>query len=124
MAFNIPSLGQAIAGAVSPSEPRYLRGAFIGYMPGEFLGGSKIRVPFRFNPESIQRNSSIETGKEADGAEGAKGPKPTAKTGRGADANSGKLKIAFSVKIRFDAFERSDFANALLPDLGISPELA
>ena len=42
-------------------EINYLRGAFIAYEPGGYPDRKRV-IPFRFNPESLSRQLSIEQG--------------------------------------------------------------
>jgi hypothetical protein len=101
----------------------YLRGAFIAYEPGGYPDRKRV-IPFRFNPEGLTRQLSIEqgqgggTGTQSEGAGGGE-------TGeQGADASSGTLKESFSVQIRVDFADRVEGAGQLPQELGIAPELA
>jgi hypothetical protein len=102
----------------------YLRGAFIAYEPGGYPDRKRV-IPFRFNPESLSRQLSIEQGQG-----GGAGTEATTRSGgsapqeQGADASSGALKESFTVQIRVDFAERVEGANQLPPELGIAPELA
>ena len=102
----------------------YLRGAFIAYEPGGYPDRKRV-VPFRFNPESLSRQLSVEQG-EGGGAGAATTPAGSsdAPTEQGADASSGALKEAFSVQIRVDFADRIEGAGDLPAELGIAPEIA
>lgn len=101
----------------------YLRGAFIAYEPGRYPDSKRV-IPFRFNPESISRQLSVEQGES--GSQGAAAPPSggSAATEQSADSSSGSVKEAFSVQIRIDFAERVEGAQNLPAELGIAPEIA
>jgi hypothetical protein len=103
----------------------YLRGAFVAYEPGGYPD-KKRTIPFRFNPESLSRQLSLEQGEEgAPGTAAAGGAGGSSTPGeQGADASSGSLKESFSVLVRVDFAERVQGADRLPPELGILPEIA
>lgn len=103
----------------------YLRGAFIAYEPGGYPDRKRV-IPFRFNPESLNRQLSVEQGEGGGqtGAAAAGGGGGSTPGEQGADASSGSLKEAFSVQIRVDLAERVEGAEQLDPALGIAPEIA
>ena len=103
-------------------QVNYLRGAFVTYPPGGYPDDKRV-IPFRFNPESLSRQLSVEQG-EGGGNENASGDSADSGTEQGADASSGSLKESFNVLIRFDFAERVDGANSLPSELGIAPEIA
>lgn len=102
----------------------YLRGAFIAYEPDGYPD-KKRTLPFRFNPEGLSRQLSIEQGQNNQGAGGA-----GASSGGGgdseqsADASAGTLKEGFDVVVRFDSADRDEAASNLPPELGVAPEIA
>ncbi len=85
-------------------------------------------LPFRFNPEDLSRQLSIEQAQgqgaqPGGGAAGSSGEGNAAD--QGADADSGSLKEAFSVVLRFDLAYREEHANANMPvEFGILPEIS
>jgi hypothetical protein len=110
------------------SETKYLRGAFIAYEPGGYPDRKRV-IPFRFNPEALSRQLSVEQGeKGAPGTEAGAGAGGGGSTGapqeQGADASSGILKESFSVQIRVDLADRVEGVSALPAILGIAPEIA
>lgn len=112
-------------------EINYLRGAFIAYAPDGYQTDEQestdLRrvIPFRFNPESLSRQLSVEQGDSAaGGAQSAQEGSGTGEAEQGADASSGSLKESFSVLIRFDLAERVEGADTLPKDLGVAPEIA
>ena len=104
-------------------EINYLRGAFVAYPPGGYPNDRRM-IPFRFNPEGLARQLSVEQGESGGGAESAAGGSAEAGAEQGADATSGTLKESFSVLIRFDFAERVEGASSLPAELGIAPEIA
>ncbi len=48
-------------------EINYLRGAFIAYEPDGYPDCKRV-IPFRFNPEALARQLSVEQGEPAQGA--------------------------------------------------------
>lgn len=102
----------------------YLRGAFLAYPPGGYPNDRRT-IPFRFNPEGLSRQLSVEQGQGGGGgAESAPEGSAVGEAEQGADASSGTLKESFSVLIRFDFAERVDGADTLPRELGIAPEIA
>jgi hypothetical protein len=110
------------------TEIKYLRGAFIAYEPGGYPDRKRV-IPFRFNPEGLSRQLSVEQGEggapgsEAGAAAGGGGG-GGAPAEQGADASSGTLKESFSVQIRMDFADRVEGASSLPAELGIAPEIA
>ena len=101
----------------------YLRGALIAYPPGGYPQTKRV-IPFRFNPESLSRQISIEQGQGGAGAESGAGAGGSAPDEQGADATSGTLKESFTVQLRVDFADRIEGANSLPPELGVAPEIA
>jgi hypothetical protein len=105
---------------VSAPELGYLRGAFIAYEPGGYPDRKRV-IPFRFNPESLSRSVSVETGPSGSGVEGAA-------TKKAAEANAepagGAVKETFSVLIRLDFADREQSASGLDEEFGVAPEIA
>ena len=81
-------------------------------------------IPFRFNPETLSRQISIEqaegqstqTSSSGGGGEGA--------GEQGADADSGSLKESFSVLLRFDLAFREEHGSDMPVEYGILPEVS
>jgi hypothetical protein len=85
----------------------FTRGAFAAYDPEDTRLMSHF-IPFRFNPETLTRQLSIEKA-EGGGSAAAPGATAGAEGGeQGADAASGVLKESFSVLLRFDLAEREE----------------
>ncbi|MGH2942826.1 MAG: hypothetical protein ACRDLN_08660 [Solirubrobacteraceae bacterium] len=106
------------------TELSYLRGAFIANAPRDDSLSSRV-IPFRFNPESLQRQVTVEAGQTPSGTEGAAArtsADPTAATS--ADAAMGALKESFSVQIRLDFADRDESVSNLDEEYGIAPEIA
>jgi hypothetical protein len=101
----------------------YQRGAFIAFDPGTSPDDGRT-IPFRFNPEMLSRQLTLEQAKAAPGTPAAPGAGTQEETEQAADASSGTLKHSFSVLIRFDLADRIEAAANLPADLGILPELA
>jgi hypothetical protein len=103
----------------------YLRGAFVAYEPGGYPD-KKRTIPFRFNPESLSRQLSLEQGEGGgEGTEAGAGTGAGSTPGeQGADASSGSLKESFSVLVRVDFADRVQGADRLPQELGILPEIA
>lgn len=101
----------------------YLRGAFVAYPPGGYPDDRRV-IPFRFNPEGLARQLSVEQGEGGGGAESSPAGSADAGEEQGADASSGTLKESFSVLIRFDFAERVEGAKSLPAELGVAPEIA
>lgn len=107
------------------AEVNYLRGAFIAYEPGGYPDKKRV-VPFRFNPEALSRQITVEQG-QGGGAGAETAPPPaggSAPTEQGADASSGSIKEGFTVQIRVDLADRVEGATKLPKELGIAPEIA
>ncbi len=106
-------------------ETNYLRGAFIAYDPDVGEEGKRT-IPFRFNPENLSRQVSVEKGEGAKGSGGAAGgadPEKEASSDTG-----GMTKESFNVLIRVDSDDRNgdghEAARNLPEELGVLPELA
>lgn len=102
----------------------YLRGAFIANAPRDDRLKSRV-IPFRFNPESLARQLTVEAGQSPSGTEGA-APRATtdAAAEASADAAMGALKESFSVQIRLDFADRDESVSNLDEEYGIAPEIA
>lgn len=102
----------------------YLRGAFIAGAPRDEDLSSRV-IPFRFNPESLARQLTVEAGQSPSGTEGAT---PRASTDAAAEASAdaamGALKESFSVQIRLDFADRDESVSNLDEEYGIAPEIA
>ena len=105
-------------------ELNYLRGAFIASAPRDESQRSRV-IPFRFNPEALQRQLTVEAGQSPAGTEGAA---PAATTDvsaeTSADAAMGARKESFSVQIRLDFADRDAAVSTLDEQYGIAPEIA
>ncbi|MCU0305181.1 MAG: hypothetical protein MUC56_14105 [Thermoanaerobaculales bacterium] len=108
-------------------EVNYLRGAFIAYEPDGYPD-QKRTIPFRFNPESLSRQLSVEQGKGEEGAGGGGGGKPADAENEQSADTGGSLKESFNVLIRVDAADRHgpghEASKNLPPELGVAPEIA
>jgi hypothetical protein len=106
-------------------EPHYLRGAFAAYQPEALLQDPPQLIPFRFNPEKLERTLDVGSGRGDGGVEVA-GASMEARKGhsRKADAPSGSLTESFSVHLLFDFDDRHASMKLLPPGLGIAPEIA
>jgi hypothetical protein len=103
-------------------EISYLRGAFIAYEPDGYPNKKRV-IPFRFNPESLARQLSVETTQRQQSSSSApSGDHPSSE--QSADASEGTLKHTFNVSIRLDFADRADTAANLPQDLGVAPEIA
>jgi hypothetical protein len=85
-------------------------------------------LPFRFNPEDLNRQLTIEQA-QGQGSQPGGGAGNASQDGnsadQGADADSGSLKEAFSVTLRFDLAYREERANGQMPvEYGILPEIS
>ncbi len=105
------------------AEMNYLRGAFIAYEPDGYPD-RKRAIPFRFNPESLSRQLSLEQGGGGNGAASAPEGSADGATEQSADASSGSLKQSLSVTIRFDFMDRLESVSSLPAELGVAPEIA
>lgn len=101
----------------------YLRGAFVAYEPGGYPD-RKRTIPFRFNPEGLSRQLSVEQGQGGESGAEAGGAAAGSAPEQGADASSGSLKEAFSVLVRVDLADRVQGADRLPVELGVLPEIA
>lgn len=105
----------------------HLRGAFIAYEPEGYPDKKRV-LPFRFNPETLGRDLTLEQGDNNQGAGGGSSGGGGSSSGgdaqQGADASSGTLKQSFSVLVRFDAYDRHEAAGKLPAELGVAPEVA
>ncbi|MDX6720788.1 MAG: hypothetical protein QOJ63_3042 [Solirubrobacteraceae bacterium] len=105
-------------------ELSYLRGAFIAYEPSGYPDKKRV-IPFRFNPEALARQISVEAGQTPPGTEGAAaGSSAGPATEQSADAALGALKESFSVQIRLDFDDRDQSVSNLDAEFGIAPEIA
>lgn len=104
----------------------FRNGAFAVCDPEDSAKPAQI-IPFRFNPEALSRQLSVERGQ---GGGGQTGAAPTQGSGSGtqnqsADADDGPLKETFSVLLRFDLAYRTEAGpTGIPPDLGILPEIS
>jgi hypothetical protein len=103
-------------------EFAYLRGALIAYEPDGYPDRKRV-IPFRFNPESLARQVSVEKAQGQQGA-GTAPPGDSAATEQGADASEGTARHSFNVMIRLDFAERHQPAAHLPAELGVAPEIA
>lgn len=103
----------------------YRSGAFVAYEPDNTEVLSRF-IPFRFNPETLSRQISVEQGQGGGSQSGASGGSGGGSGGdeQGADANSGTLKESFGVLIRLDLADRLEASNSLPQELGVMPEIA
>lgn len=82
-------------------------------------------LPFRFNPEDLSRQLSIEQAQGQGAQPGGGGSDDGNAADQGADADSGSLKEAFSINLRFDLAYREEHASANMPvEFGILPEIS
>lgn len=106
------------------TELSYLRGAFIADTPRDDDLSSRV-IPFRFNPESLSRQISVEAGQSPPGTEGAAARTSSDQaTQASADAAMGSLKESFSVQIRLDFADRDASMSNLDEEYGVAPEIA
>jgi hypothetical protein len=100
-------------------------GAFAVYEPDDPSTLSRF-IPFRFNPETLSRELSMEKGEGSGAPTGAGGGKAGGKEAdeQGADANAGTLKESFSVLVRFDLADRAERGSSLTTEYGILPEIS
>jgi hypothetical protein len=104
------------------AEFSYLRGALIAYEPDGYPEKKRV-IPFRFNPESLARQVSVETAQGQQGA-GTAPPGESSSTEQSSDASEGATKHSFNVLIRLDFAERHQPAANLPAELGVAPEIA
>ena len=99
---------------------------FDGDTPEELVSMSRF-LPFRFNPEQLSRQLSIEQA-QGQGAQpsaaGTSGGDGGSSTDQGADADSGALKEAFTVTLRFDLAAREETKSNLPVEFGVLPEIS
>lgn len=108
----------------------FTKGAFAIYEPDNTQTLSRF-IPFRFNPEGLQRQLAFEQA-SGTGGSAAAGASSESDTEQGADASSGTLKESFSVLLRFDLAEREEVKSALPDDtkpslpveFGVLPEIS
>ncbi len=104
----------------------FVKGAFAVYEPGREPGDATAMarfIPFRFNPEGLQRQLALEQAQGAASAGGA-GATSDAAGEQSADAASGTLKESFSILLRFDLAEREDPGSTMPVEFGVLPEIA
>ena len=89
-------------------------GAFAAYEPEEPDTLSRF-IPFRFNPETLSRQLTIEQGQGGGGGQSGSGGQSSSPSNeeQGSDANSGTLKETFTVLLRFDLAERHQSSSNL-----------
>jgi len=84
-------------------------------------------IPFRFNPEELSRQLSIEQA-QGQGAQPATGAAASAGDGssadQGADADSGSMKEVFTVLLRFDLAFREEQSSNMPVEFGVLPEIS
>lgn len=81
-------------------------------------------IPFRFNPEELSRQLSIEQA-QGQGAQPAGGGSADGNSAdQGADADSGSLKEAFTVLLRFDLAYREERSSSMPVEYGVLPEIS
>lgn len=102
---------------------RYRRAAFIAYEPGGYPDKKRV-IPFRFNPETLSRQLTIEQGESGQGTEGAEPSGGGAATEQNANASSGPLKQSFNVLARFDFADRYEASKEPAEEHGVAPEIA
>jgi hypothetical protein len=101
-----------------------LRGAFAIYEPDDTQTLSRF-IPFRFNPEVLTRQLTIEQGQGSGGQGATSQPDNASETDeQGADADSGSLKEAFTVLLRFDLAEREEASSGIPVEYGVLPEIS
>lgn len=104
----------------------FRNGAFAAYEPEDPAKLTRF-IPFRFNPEALSRQLSVERGQGGGGASGA-APKQGSGSGnsdQSADADAGQLKEAFSVLVRLDLADRLEAGQGNLPvEFGVMPEIS
>ena len=100
----------------------FTKGAFAVYEPDDTATLSRF-LPFRFNPEGLQRQLALEQAQDAGSAAGA-GASSDSASEQGADASSGSLKESFSILLRFDLAEREETKSSLPVEFGVLPEIS
>lgn len=105
----------------------FLRGAFIAYEPDGYPDKKRV-IPFRFNPEVLTRQLSVEQSENPGGPQAGGAPSGggsgNAATEQSPDASSGATKHSFNVMIRFDLHDRLEASSKLPAELGVAPEIA
>jgi hypothetical protein len=101
----------------------YTRGAFAVFEPDDTRTLSRF-LPFRFNPEGLQRQLTVEQAQGAAGGTGAAPGSEPAGGEQGADAASGTLKHSLSVALRFDLAEREEAGPGMPVGFGVLPEVS
>lgn len=100
----------------------YPRGAFVAFEPDGYPKRSRV-IPFRFMPDSLSRQVSVDAAPTPAGTEGAR-------SGRGAAADDstsagGKPPTeTFTLHIRLDLADRDERPPDLTDELGVAPEIA
>lgn len=106
-------------------EPHYLRGAFAAYQPKALLQDPPQLIPFRFNPEKLERTLNVGSGLGDGGVElSGTSTEPVNSNNRKPDSRSGPHTESFSVHLLFDFDDRHASMKVLPPELGIAPEIA
>lgn len=106
-------------------EPSYLRGAFAAYQPRALLQDPPQLIPFRFNPEKLERTLDVNSGLGDGGMElTGTSTEPGKGNNRKPDSRSGSLTESFTVHLLFDFDDRHASMKVLPPELGIAPEIA
>jgi len=100
----------------------FKNGAFAIYEPDDPATLSRF-IPFRFNPETLQRQLAMEQGEGGGGAGGGGGAANEGNE-QGADANTGTLKETLSVLVRFDLADRADRGSSIPVEFGVLPEIS
>lgn len=98
------------------------RGAFAVYESDDRTKPSRF-IPFRLNPEGLQRQLTVEQAQDARGGTGGTTGQPTGAE-QAADSSSGRLKESFSVTLRFDLAERQEAGTGLPVQYGVLPEIS
>lgn len=82
-------------------------------------------IPFRFNPEELSRQLTVEQA-QGQGAQPATGGTATGgnSADQGADADSGSLKEVFTVLLRFDLAFREQQSSTMPVEYGVMPEIS
>ena len=100
------------------------RGAFAVFEPDDTQAMSRF-IPFRFNPEVLSRQLSVE---QAQGAGGQTAAQPqgggSGSDEQGSDADSGSLKESFTVLLRFDLADREEASSGIPTEYGVLPEVS
>ncbi|MBN1203770.1 MAG: hypothetical protein JXB05_02455 [Myxococcaceae bacterium] len=110
------------------TEHFYVRGALVAFSSGTKNGIDKLPhiIPFRFNPEALQRTLRVEGASPQGMSASGKAEPPNPVEGKPQvqpDTQNPQLQEQFSIKLLFDVHER-DRTVLLPPSLGIAPEIA